>query len=101
MKPYAVFLEDCRNLTNIISKVDFAEDLSSVFNQKLGDTIFVYDSTGNKLGIFAIGHDGKHTEAGGVVCYVRFGATTHRNKPQTDFEKLFGSVDETTINKAF
>ena len=66
-------LSACRDLSDsIYSGLDLSAEIESVFSQKLGDTVLVWD--GNGLDGFAVCHTGAGTEGGTGACYVKFAA---------------------------
>ena len=71
-------LVNCYSLTDsIYSGLDLKNEILSVANQKLGDTILLIDKKdNNKLVGIAICHCGSKTEAGSNNCYIKFGSVT-------------------------
>lgn len=66
-------LAACREVTDTIFEgLDLEREIRAVCEQKLGDTILVWD--GASLAAFAVCHVGAGTEAGTGVCYVKFAA---------------------------
>ncbi|MDY6781678.1 MAG: GNAT family N-acetyltransferase [Cyanobacteriota bacterium] len=66
-------LEASRELTDeIYEGLDVSSEIQSVWEQKLGDTVFLWEEDG--LAGFAVCHCGAGTEAGSNTCYAKFGA---------------------------
>lgn len=79
--------QECARLTgSIMAGLDLRKEISSVQNQKLGDTILLRD--GGALQAMAICHCGPGTEAGSGTCYVKFGAV----RPSPNAAKVFDSL---------
>ena len=71
----------CREVTDAnFEGLDLGREIRAVCDQKLGDTILVWD--GATLAAFAVCHSGAGTEAGTGVCYVKFAAV--RPSPGAD-----------------
>ncbi|OZH53899.1 GCN5 family acetyltransferase [Hydrocoleum sp. CS-953] len=67
------YLSASQELTNnIYPGLDLQSEILAVANQRLGDTLFLWEN-GNLEG-FAICHYGADTEAGSNTCYIKFGA---------------------------
>jgi GNAT superfamily N-acetyltransferase len=65
-------MRECAELAGAaMPGLDLSDEIRSVSDQDLGDTVLTYD--GSRLDGFAICHVGAHTEAGGNCCYVKFG----------------------------
>ncbi len=74
-------------LTNVIYPgLDVSHEICTVHDQKLGDTVFLWDEAG--LVAFAICHYGAYTEAGSNTCYVKFAAVQPSLNAPTYFEQL-------------
>jgi GNAT superfamily N-acetyltransferase len=89
-------LAACREVTDAIFEgLDLQREIRAVADQKLGETILVWD--GSWLAAFAVCHSGPGTEAGTGVCYVKFAAV--RPNPQgdartaDDFARLLDAVE--------
>ncbi len=66
-------LQASQELTNnIYPGLDLQSEILAVENQRLGDTLFLWEN-GNLQG-FAVCHYGAGTEAGSNTCYIKFGA---------------------------
>lgn len=90
----AASLLDCRNLTNAIYPgLDLKKEIGSVDRQKLGDTIMIRDAKSQLVG-FAVCHSGPNTEAGGGVCYVKFGAVKRDGSSAKNFSHLVDACIE-------
>jgi hypothetical protein len=65
-------MDRCRELSNAIYEgLDVEHEIRAVADQKLGDTVLLWDE--GKLAGFAVCHSGPGTEAGSGVCYIKFG----------------------------
>jgi len=89
-------LAACREVTDAnFEGLDLEREIRAVCEQKLGDTILVWD--GAQLAAFAVCHVGAGTEAGTGVCYVKFAAV--RPSPQVchrageNFRRLLDAVN--------
>ena len=69
-------------------------EICTVYEQKLGDTVFIWDETG--LVAFAICHCGALTEAGSNTCYVKFAAVRPSLNASTHFEQLLNLCEMLT-----
>ncbi len=86
-------LHACRELTDrIYEGLDAGCEIRAVADQKLGDTVLLWDKS--RLAGFAVCHNGAGTEAGSGVCYVKFGATRPSAKAQQDFDRLLDACEE-------
>lgn len=89
----AAILDACRELTDAIYEgLDVGHEIRSVADQKLGDTVLLWN--GNKLRGLAVCHSGAGTEAGSGVCYVKFGATRPGADAERDFDRLLDVCEE-------
>lgn len=87
------YLMMCRTLTNSIYKgLDLEREIMAVRNQKLGDTVLLWE--GDKLAGLAVCHCGSGTEAGGGQCYIKFGAVGNRSGAEGAFDKLLNACDQ-------
>ena len=96
--PYARFSElaahdragltsSVRELTGaIFDGLDLSREIDAVFDQHLGDTVLIEDSSG--LQGLAVCHIGAGTEAGSGICYLKFAAV----KPGADAAVSFGRL---------
>ncbi|MGA3295431.1 MAG: GNAT family N-acetyltransferase [Candidatus Acidiferrales bacterium] len=83
----------CREVTDAIFEgLDVAREIRAVAEQKLGNTILVWDDA--KLAAFAVCHTGPHTEAGTGVCYVKFAAARPGPRVEANFARLLEAVEE-------
>jgi GNAT superfamily N-acetyltransferase len=57
---------------SILTGLDVRREISAVLDQRLGDTVLVYE--GSDLAAFGVCHVGPGTEAGTGRCFVKFGA---------------------------
>jgi GNAT superfamily N-acetyltransferase len=79
-------IEECRALVGgLYDGLDLSKEIHAVDEQRLGDTVLVYDGS---LAGFAVCHCGPGTEAGSGSCYVKFGAAS----PGKDSEKYFETL---------
>ncbi len=80
-------LKACRELTfSIYEGLDVAREILAVDNQKLGDTLLLWD--GSALAGFAVCHAGAGTEAGSGKCYIKFGAVRSGRQAAREFRRL-------------
>lgn len=80
-------VKGCARLTDsIFDGLDVTREIRSVLDNELGETVLIWD--GDALAAFAVCHCGSGTEAGGGVCYVKFGAAT----PGANAESMFGKL---------
>lgn len=86
-------IEACRELTNeLYPGLDLRKEIYSVENQRLEDTILIYEKRNNDdddtstLIALAICHCGPRTEAGSETCYIKYGAI----RPDENASKHFG-----------
>jgi GNAT superfamily N-acetyltransferase len=86
-------LAACRRLTDaILEGLDVGAELSAVAEQRLGDTVFLFDDEG--LAGLAACHCGPGTEAGSQTCYVKFGAVRPGAAASRHFERLLDACEE-------
>jgi GNAT superfamily N-acetyltransferase len=82
----------CRDLTNeIYPGLDLSSEIKMVEDQKLGDTLLLYDSS--DLQAFAVCNIGPRTEAGSDNCYVKFGAVRIGPDAGIKFSRLLSSCE--------
>jgi GNAT superfamily N-acetyltransferase len=80
-------MQECAKLTgSILEGLDLKKEISSVANQKLGDTVLL--KVNGELAAMAICHSGPGTEAGSGTCYVKFAGA----RPAPGSAKVFGSL---------
>jgi GNAT superfamily N-acetyltransferase len=85
-------LDACRELTHqIYEGLDVEHEIRAVADQKLGDTILLWNDS---LAGFAVCHNGAGTEAGSDVCYVKFAATRPSADAKQDFKRLLDACEE-------
>jgi GNAT superfamily N-acetyltransferase len=83
----------CREVTDAIFEgLDLQREIRAVAEQKLGDTVMVWD--GSRLAAFAVCHTGAGSEAGSGVCYVKFAAVRPGARAGESFARLLGGVEE-------
>jgi GNAT superfamily N-acetyltransferase len=88
----AAALRACRGISSaILDGLDLEREIGAVHDQGLGDTIL--QSEEGELRGFAVCHVGPGTEAGGGVCYVKFGAVRPGPRAAADFERLLDACD--------
>lgn len=89
----AELLEDCRQLTGeIFDGLDLQREIRAVAEQKLGDTILIFDNS--RLVAFAVCHTGPGSEAGSGVCYVKFAAVRPGARASENFDRLLDGVED-------
>ncbi len=87
------YLMTCRSLTSSIYEgLDLEREITAVRNQKLGDTVLLWE--GDTLVGFAVCHCGPGTEAGRDTCYIKFGAVRRGSGAENHFDKLLNSCEE-------
>jgi len=92
-------LAACREVTDAIFEgLDLGLEIRSVADQKLGDTILVWD--GVRLAAFAVCHAGAGSEAGSGVCYVKFAAVRPGPHADENFARLLSAVEAFAKGKA-
>ncbi|MBG1261356.1 GNAT family N-acetyltransferase [Nostoc commune] len=80
-------LKSSQELTDALyDGLDLKREICAVEEQRLGDTIFLWDDKG--LTSFAVCHYGKDTEAGSDNCYIKFAAVRLGLKAGQNFEQL-------------
>jgi len=89
-------LAACREVTDAnFEGLDLEREIRAVCEQKLGDTILVWDGT--SLAAFAVCHVGAGTEAGTGVCYVKFAAVRPSpeagSRAHVNFTRLLDAVE--------
>ncbi len=86
------YLQASLELTNnIYSGLDLRSEILAVENQRLGDTLFLWEN-GNLEG-FAVCHYGADTEAGSNTCYIKFGAVNSGKKASERFAQLLNQCE--------
>ena len=85
------FFAACREVTNAnFDGLDVQREIRAVSEQRLGDTVFVWDNS--KLAAFAVCHSGPGSEAGSGVCYIKFGAVRPGVAAAGNFRRLLDRV---------
>jgi len=85
-------LAACREVTDaIFAGLDVQREVRTVVDQKLGDTVLVWD--GSKLAAFAVFHTGSGSEAGSGVCYMKFAAVRPGPRAEQNFARLLDAVE--------
>jgi GNAT superfamily N-acetyltransferase len=83
----------CRQVTDTIYEgLDVGSEVRAVAEQGLGETILLWGE-GRLIGL-AVCHCGPGTEAGGGVCYVKFGAVRPGPTAEQDFDRLLEACEE-------
>lgn len=89
----AATLDVCRELTDAVYEgLDIAGEIRAVADQKLGDTVLLWDDS--ELAGLAVCHSGAGTEAGSGVCYVKFGAARPGARAAEYFNRLLDGCEE-------
>jgi GNAT superfamily N-acetyltransferase len=89
----AAIMHACRELTDAIYEgLDVGHEIRAVADQKLGDTVLLWDE--GKLTGVAVCHSGPGTEAGSGVCYVKFGAVRPGADAEQNFNRLVDACEE-------
>jgi hypothetical protein len=88
----------CRALTDAIYEgLDLRHEIWAVADQKLGDTVLLWDDS--KLTGFAVCHSGAGTEAGSGVCYLKFGAVRPGAEAEQGFRCLLEACEEFALSR--
>jgi hypothetical protein len=76
-----------RELTgSIFDGLDISREIDAVFDQRLGETVLIEDSSG--LQAVAVCHIGSATEAGSGICYLKFAAVKPGPDAAVSFSRL-------------
>ncbi len=85
-------LSACRDMTDAIYEgLDVTSEIRAVHDQRLGDTVLLWDS--DALDGVAVCHCGEGTEAGRGRCYVKFGAVRRGTGADGRFERLLDACE--------
>lgn len=95
----AELLEECRQLTgSIFEGLDVEREISVVAQQRLGETIPIFDNS--RVAAFAVCHTGPGSEAGSGVCYVKFAAVRPGAHAPENFVRLLDAVEDFARTRA-
>jgi GNAT superfamily N-acetyltransferase len=87
-------LSACRELTDsVYQRLDVCEEIQSVANQALGDTVLVWEPGGSRLAGLAVCHIGPGTEAGSGTCYIKFAAVRPGSAAGERFPELLEACE--------
>jgi GNAT superfamily N-acetyltransferase len=87
-------LGDFRDLTgSIYSGLDVTNEILSVANQKLGETVMLENNS--RLAGFAVCHSGPGSEAGSGTCYIKFAAAADSRS----FQRLLNACEQMAAEK--
>jgi predicted N-acetyltransferase YhbS len=90
-------LIECAALTDaIFPGLDLSSEITSVFDQRLGDTVLVADDRG--VAAFAVCHCGAG-EAGSAACFVKFAAVRPGGHPAATFDHLLDGVERLAADR--
>ena len=82
----------CADLTNeIYPGMNAESELLGVYDQKLGDTVLLWDNS--KLKALAVCHCGEGSEAGPGGCHVKFGAVRPDENAGENFSRLLAACE--------
>src|ERR1700680_3505909 len=82
----------CRTLTDsIFEGLDVTAEIRSVQEQKLGETVLIWNR--DALDAFAVCHCGEGTEAGANNCYIKFAAVRPAANAENRFEQLLKACE--------
>jgi GNAT superfamily N-acetyltransferase len=85
-------MDACRALTDLIFEgLDVTGEIRSVQEQKLGETVLIWN--GDVLDAFAVCHCGEGTEAGANSCYIKFAAVAPAANAEARFEQLLKACE--------
>jgi hypothetical protein len=80
-------------MTDVIYEgLDLTAEVRAVAAQGLGDTVLLWGEGG--LTGMAVCHCGPGTEAGGAICYIKFGAARPSPTAEQDFDRLLDACKE-------
>jgi GNAT superfamily N-acetyltransferase len=86
-------LSATREVTGAIYEgLDVTSEIRAVAAQNLGDTILLWDD--DRLMALAVCHVGPGTEAGGGVCYIKFGGVRPTRAAEQHFSHLLDACEE-------
>jgi GNAT superfamily N-acetyltransferase len=86
-------LRECREVTDsVFPGLDLTSEIRSVADQKLGDTVLLYED--GRLAAFAICHVGPGSEAGSGACYVKFAALRAGAEAGANFRRLLDALEK-------
>ena len=91
-------LDHCRELTDAIYPgLNVEREIRAVDEQRLGETVLLWD----EATLVAVGacHCGAGTEAGGEVCYVKFGAARPGARAAQHFERLLDACEAWAVRR--
>jgi len=87
------YLTKCRDLAGSVYKgLDLDREIMAVRNQKLGDTLMLWDD--DALTGFAVCQCGPGTEAGNETCYMKFATTGKGPKAGDAFDGLLKACEQ-------
>jgi len=85
-------LAACLGLTDAIQPgLDLRREIDAVWQQRLGDTVFVHDD--QELVAFGVCHLGAGSEAGSGASYLKFGAARPGPSAAADFDRLLAACE--------
>lgn len=91
-------LKACAKLTGQIEKgLDLTEETASLLARQAGDVVLAYN--GSKLDGFAICQQGKGSEGGAQVCYVKFAAARPGKGAGERFDRLLNACETFALNR--
>ena len=89
-----IVVRECKSLTNdIYTGLDLRKEITSVDQQKIGDTILLRGHNEELVG-FAVCHIGAGSEAGSGNCYAKFGAVRRGDNSPHLFNELLDAFDD-------
>jgi len=87
------YFAKCRNLAaSVYNGLDLEREILAVRNQKLGDTVMLWE--GRTLTGFAVCHCGPGTEAENDTCYIKFGTAGKGREADSAFDRLLNACEE-------
>jgi len=87
-------LKACRTLADSIhAGLDLSAEIRSIFNQKLGETVLVWD--GDQLDAFGVCHTGPGTEGGSGCCYAKFGVARNGQA----FDRILSAIESFAVSR--
>lgn len=85
-------IESCRKLTDELDRgLDLSSEIRLLLAQNIGEVVLNF--TGDTLGAFAVCHQGKGSEGGTQLCYVKFAAARPGVGAGERFDRLLDAID--------
>jgi len=89
-------LRSCRELADTLyAGLDLTEEIRTVHEQSVGDTVFVEDDKG--IAAFAVCHYGPRSEAGADNCFIKFGAVGVGPSAEQNYLRLLDACETLAV----